>query len=146
MIRYDELNLHVEFGKLLHVISDHAREMYGDQSNLDVSHMSAAIAANIVRGYVVYKGDEIAGYALFMLSRDLFKAHIRTAECVAVFINKAHRNGVVASRLLAFSSMRLEHEGVNQLIITANNSERLANYYARLGFKKCNIQMVKEMQ
>lgn len=145
MIRYEELNLHIDLGRLLHIMSDHAQEMYGGSSNLDVSHMSAAIAANIVRGYAVYRGEVIVGYALFMLSRDLFKAHIRTAECVAVFVNKAHRNGVVASRLLAFAAMRLEHDGVTQLIITANNDERLAKYYARLGFKKCNIQMVKEM-
>ena len=146
MIRYDEVNLHTEFGKLLHIVSDHTLEMYGSQGNLDISHMSAAVAAGLVRGYAAYRGGDVVGYALFMLSRDLFKAHVRVAECVAVFVYKAHRNSVVASRLLAFAAMRLEREGVNQLIITANNDERLARYYERLGFKKCNIQMVKEIR
>lgn len=145
MIRYEELNLHTEFGRLLHVISDHAKEMYGEDSNLDVSHMSAVISAGLARGYVVYNDTKVVGYALMMLSRDLFKAHIRTAECVAIYIQPAHRNGVIASRLLAFSAMRLEQEGVKQIVITANNNRRLAKYYERLGFSQCNIQMVKEL-
>lgn len=145
MIRYEELNLHTEFGRLLHVISDHAKEMYGDESNLDANHMSAVISAGLARGYVVYDGNKVVGYTMMMLSRDLFKAHVLTAECVAIYVQPAHRNGVVASRLLAFSAMRLEQEGAKQIIITANNDKRLVKYYERLGFSQCNIQMVKEI-
>ena len=145
MIRYEELNLHVDFGRLLHLISDHAKEMYGDGSNLDVSHMSAVISAGLAKCYVVYTGTTPIGYALMILSRDLFRAHIRTAECVAIYVQPAHRNGIVASRLLAFSSLRLESEGVNQIVITANNDKRLVKYYERLGFTQRNIQMAKEI-
>lgn len=145
MMRYEELNLHTELGRILNVVSDHAKELYGPSNNLDINHMSAVVAAGLARGYVVYSNDIVVGYALMLLGRDLFRAHIRTAECVAVYIQPAHRNGIVASRLLSFASMRLEQEAINQVVITANNDKRLVKYYERLGFSQSNIQMTKEI-
>ena len=73
---YDILNTAIDTGRILHLVSAHASEMYGEEGNLDLNHFFTIANAGLARVYVARDEKVIVGYAMFLLHRDLFMAHV----------------------------------------------------------------------
>ena len=104
---YDILNTAIDTGRILHLVSAHASEMYGEEGNLDLNHFFTIANAGLARVYVVRDEKVIVGYAMFLLHRDLFMAHVRQAECVAVYVIPKYRGTFIAKHLLQFAEKML---------------------------------------
>ena len=143
---YDILNTAFDTGRILHLVSAHAKEMYGEEGNLDLNHFFTIANAGLARVYVARDEKVIVGYATFLLHRDLFKAHVRQAECVAVYVMPGYRGTFIAKRLLQFAEKMLaEKDGATRLISTTSKDPRLQAFYERLGYCVSNVQVTKEL-
>lgn len=143
---YDILNTAFDTGRILHLVSAHASEMYGEESNLDLNHFFTIANAGLARVYIARDEKSIIGYAMFLLHRDLFKAHIRQAECVALYIKPEYRGAFTAKRLLQFAEKMLaEKDGAMRIISTTSNDLKLQAFYRRLGYNVSNTQVTKEL-
>lgn len=143
---YDILNTAFDTGRILHLVSAHASEMYGEDSNLDLNHFFTIANAGLARVYIARDEKNIIGYAMFLLHRDLFKAHIRQAECVAFYIKPEYRGTFTAKRLLQFAEKMLaEKDGAMRIISTTSNDLKLQAFYRRLGYNVSNTQVTKEL-
>lgn len=143
---YDILNAAIDAGTILPLVSAHAEEMYGAESNPDLNHFFTLINAGVARVFVAKENGRAIGYAAFVLHRDLFKAHVKQAECVAIYISPQYRGTCAAKRLFLFSEkMMVGHDDISRIISTTSNNPKLQAFYARLGFKVSNIQVTKEL-
>lgn len=143
---YDILNTAIDTGRILHLVSAHAKEMYGDDSNLDLNHFFTIANAGLARVYVARDETGIVGYTMFLLHRDLFKAHVKQAECVAVYVEPRYRGTFMAKRLFQFAEKMLtEKDGAMRLISTTSKDPRLQAFYERLGYCVSNVQVTKEL-
>lgn len=143
---YDILNTAFDTGRILHLVSAHAKEMYGEEGNPDLNHFFTIANAGLARVYIARDENQIVGYAMFLLHRDLFKAHVRQAECVAVYVMPEYRGTFIAKRLLQFAEkMLVEKDGATRLISTTSKDHRLQAFYERLGYKVSNVQVTKEL-
>ena len=145
MITYELLNTAVELGKVAAIMAQHDAELYPEDGNPDLQAFTSMVNAGMTRIYVVKKDMRIVGYALFVLSRDFFRAHIVQAECISIYI-KPESRGLYFKRLMQFAERELKHEHVNRLLVGANTSVKsLEKLYARFGFKPINVMMSKEI-
>lgn len=143
---YDILNTAFDTGRILHLVSAHAKEMYGEEGNPDLNHFFTIANAGLARVYIARDENQIVGYAMFLLHRDLFKAHVRQAECVAVYVMPEYRGTFIAKRLLQFAeNMLAEKDGATRLISTTSKDTRLQAFYERLGYSVSNVQVTKEL-
>ena len=143
---YDILNTAFDTGRILHLVSAHAKEMYGEEGNPDLNHFFTIANAGLARVYIARDENQIVGYAMFLLHRDLFKAHVRQAECVAVYVMPEYRGTFIAKRLLQFAeNMLAEKDGATRLISTTSKDPRLQAFYKRLGYSVSNVQVTKEL-
>ena len=146
MIRYERLNHCVDMGRLLGIVAEHTSELHGPDSNFDVQHMLTILNAGMGRVFVVRDGDEIVGYSVYVVSRDLFYAHIRQAECVAIFVRKVRRGTILAKRLAMFGENYLrDKDQVTRVIATTSNDKRFEAFYTRMGYEVVNVQVAKEL-
>ena len=145
MIIYEQLNTAVELGKVAAIMAQHDAELYPEDGNPDLQAFTSIVNAGMARIYVVKDGTKVLGYALFVLSRDFFRAHIVQAECLSVYIKPEHR-GVHFKKLMQFAEMSLKREQVNRLLVNAVTSQKnLEKLYARYGFKTLTTMMSKEL-
>lgn len=143
---YDILNTVFDAGRIMHLVSAHAREMYGEDSNLDLNHFFTLANAGLARIFVARDDSKIIGYTLFILHRDIFKAHVRQAECIALYVIPEYRGTFTAKRLLQFSEKMLaEKDGAMRIISTTSKDTRLQAFYSRLGYSVSNVQVTKEL-
>lgn len=146
MITYGPLNPRIELGFILHLISDHAKEMYGDDSNLDANHLYTMANVGMVRVFIAKDGNKIIGYNIFLLGRDLFKAHITQAECIALYVKPEYRNLVIANKLMrqAENTLRIK-DNTCRIVSTTSIKPGLEAFYKRLGYIVTNVQVTKEL-
>lgn len=146
MITYEPLNHFVDTGRLLKIVAEHTSELHGPDSNFDVQHMMTILNAGMGRIFVVRDEGEIVGYSVYVISRDLFYAHIRQAECVAIFVRKVRRGSILAKRLAIFGENYLrDKDQVTRVIATTSNDKRFEAFYTRMGYEVVNVQVAKEL-
>lgn len=140
------LNLLVDAGRLLPIISEHGQLMYGEESNIDLHHMNAIIMGNAARCFILEKQGKIIGYTFYLLSRDLFLAHKKQAECIAIYIKKEFRSYALVSKLMRTSETALKDlDSTERIIVTAGPAQELRKLYERGGYNVVNTQMAKEL-
>lgn len=145
MIRYEQLNTAVELGKVAALMALHDAELYPDDGNPDLQTFTSMVNAGMARIYVIKNCEKVLGYALFVLSRDFFRANIVQAECISVYI-KPEVRGLHFKKLMLFSELALKRENVHRILVSAITSKKsLEKLYARMGFKSLNIIMSKEL-
>lgn len=143
---YTILNPHVELGALLQIAAEHAEEMYPGKHNFDINQLCALVAAGLVRIFVARDETGICGYCMYIINRDLFLAHLKQAECVAIYIRPEKRGYAPVSRLMRLAETWLkEKDQVQKITSTTSNNERMQNFYARLGYTVVNTQIAKEL-
>ena len=144
---YTIINPLIDMGRLLPMCAAHSSEIYGADGNFDVNHLYAIINAGMTRVFAAQTENGLyAGYAMFILSRDLFKAHIKQAECIALYMKPEYRNLTSANKLMRFAENTLAHKDkVSRIISTTSNSRGLQGFYKRLGYTVSNVQVVKEL-
>ena len=146
MITYEQINLHKYAGKLLNMLVAHACEVFGEDHNFDIIYMSKLIELNLVRAYGAIEDEKIVGYAMFVLSKNMFRAHVTQAECTALYIQPAYRDYKKCVNLFKFSEKSLiTHDSINEITIMNNLNSRLDKFYKRMNFKAYNTQLVKEV-
>lgn len=144
---YTILNPHIDAGRLLPMFAAHSEEMYGDQGNFDICHLQAMANADLVRIFAVQNcSGQYIGYAMFLLNRDIFKAHKRQAECIAFYVRPEYRNLVIASKLMRHAENALAYlDKVVKVVTTTSNNKSLQAFYERLGYSVTNVQVTKEL-
>jgi len=144
---YTIINPLIDMGRLLPMCAAHSTEIYGVEGNFDANHLYAIINAGMARVFTAQiKNGQYAGYAIFIMSRDLFQAHIKQAECIAVYIKPEYRNLTTINKLMRFAENTLAHkDSVSRIISTTSNKRGLENLYKRLGYSVSNIQVTKEL-
>ena len=146
MITLAALDTHSKLGTLLHVLSEHLRERFGADSNLDVQQLNMLVAADRLRVYVAMDNGVIVGYTAYLIFQELFRAHIRVAECIAVYMKPEYRQATNTKWLIQFSERELRlHCQVNQVSASTNLDPKFQKYYARLGYKAINTQVTKDV-
>ena len=144
---YVMINPLLDMGRLLPMMAAHSEEIYGADGNFDANHLYAIINAGMARVYAVQTDEgAYAGYTIFILSRDIFQAHIKQAECIALYMKPEYRNLTSANKLMRFAENTLAHKDkVSRIISTTSNSKGLQSFYKRLGYTVSNVQVVKEL-
>ena len=143
---YNALNPSLDLGRLLHLMSDHVREVFGDEGNLNVGQMTAVTNAGMARVFTANVDNEIVGYSIYFLGRDLFRAHIKTADCVAIYMKPKYRSLARIRRLIMMAEQSLtDFDGVNKVTTSANLNPRHKALYQRFGYKPYYDQLVKDV-
>jgi GNAT superfamily N-acetyltransferase len=144
MITYEVLDMRLEMGTLLHILSKHLKEVFGDDSNLDAHQLCNLASANLAHTYVVKKQGQIIGYATYLVYREIFRAHLRIADCIGIYIEKKYRGPKILGRLLHFAETMLkETQDINKIYTSANLDPRLERLYRMLGYNRVNVQLAK---
>lgn len=86
------------------------------------------------------EGGEVVGYANVYITHDMHNGDLIAQED-AIFILKAHRNGV-GRYLVRFILDDLAGRGVKRAHITAMTDLRVAKIWARMGFKPAATAMI----
>ena len=86
------------------------------------------------------ENGEVVGYANVYLTNDMHNGDLIAQED-AIFILKAHRNGV-GKRLVRFILDDLKSRGVKRAHITAVTDLRVAKIWERMGFKPAATAMI----
>lgn len=146
MIVYDILVPQTHVGTILPLMCAHAQEIYGQEANLDVGHVAIMINAGFTRFFIARDDTGIIGYTFYALNRDIFKAHLLQAECIAVYVKPERRNLVIARKLIKFSEIHLANQDrVNKVVASTNNKSGLEAFYKRMGYEVANKHVMKEL-
>ena len=145
MKTFEPLDTIRELGTLLHVLSEHLLERFGKDSNLDVQQISSLATAGLLQVFVMREEGIIVGYTAYLLYQELFRVHVRIAECIAVYMKPEFRSAVNTKNLIKFSERMLQgHKGVHRILTSTNQDPRLQRFYERLGYKALNTLVAKD--
>jgi predicted acetyltransferase len=93
-----------------------------------------------LRTYVVRHEMQAVGYCNLYVTRDMHNsAKVATED--AIFITKAHRNGV-GRKLVKFILADLATLGVKRVLITPVTDLRVGKIWARMGFREISTVMI----
>lgn len=109
---------------------------------LDEYHRAAD--AGYLLTFIARHDGQPVGYINVYVTNDMHN-HDPIACEDALFVTKAHRNGV-GKKLVKFGLEELRKRGVKRLIVNAVTDLRVAKIWARMGFKELAVQMVYHFQ
>jgi GNAT superfamily N-acetyltransferase len=136
-----------DLGKLMPMMMENAIERYGADTNLNFNYLQAAINNELAKVFVVRYGGVYIGYTVFILNRDLFRAHIKQAECLVIYISPDYR-GVkpFAQELIKFAEIWLRDVcKTDRILVATSMNKGLAAFYKRLGYATAEIHMSKDL-
>lgn len=132
-------------GRLMPLFCQHGKEVIGDDYNLYLVMFSNGINAGNVRFFTASVDNEIIGYCVYSVGNDLMRAHVRTADCNAIFVKPEYR-GRVSIRLIKFSEQHLIAEGCKAIQVHSRPSApALTSTYEKLGYKTSDILLRREV-
>ena len=101
-------------------------------------------AGNLVCFYA-HEGQEVAGYALFMLQPQLHSKRVSSASNDAVFIRKISRKGWNGIKFIKYCDQQLRQIGIRQIVWQVTPQVDYSRVLQSLGYKKFSTLYTKDI-
>lgn len=146
----------IEFGQeavyelwdeLIPLLQAHEKEMYvpyGMKVDLDVEQVNFFDEQGLLKVYTVRDMGKLIGYAAFLVTPSLmFRGH-KQAVPMGVYLDKAHRNGMVGYRFLHWCDEMLRGNNVS-LVYHSVGRVDFGQVLVRLGYEFCETTYARTL-
>ena len=132
--------------EFLPLVVDHCKEIGQEAPDLNQEVLLMLEESGQLRCYTVRDEGVAVGYAIYLLEMNVMQQTRLIAKDVGLFLEKSHRGGITAVRLLKFAEVSMMGEGVAEVFQSIPADSPVGDLLLRLGYHRIEEVYTKTLE